>query len=106
MPEEMAGLTVIEEREPIAAGLTGIGHSPITGEVSAWLGERTLAGVDRVRARVALKLAAELDAKEVPAYAVAKLSAEPRSVMAEIEGATPRAGAPEVRTMLHEVLPR
>ena len=65
-----------------------------------------LPGVDRVRARVAVKLAAELDSAEVAAYAVAKLSAELRSVMAEIEGVHPRVGAPEVRAMLREVLPR
>src|SRR5262245_56716512 len=98
----------MEIREPSPARLTPMHEGGVSEDIASWLaGRGHLSGADRVRARVALKLAAKLDAEEIPAYALAKVSTELRHVMAELEGAAPNAaGAPEVRAMLREVLPR
>ena len=74
----------------------------VAAAVRGWLRERELSGADEVRARMALALAAELDDKASPRYTRAKVSAELRALLAELDDAAPAAGDLDARRLLQE----
>ena len=86
-----------------AARSTGIHRSTVSGVVQDWLDERDLQGADAIRGRIALLVATKLDT-DVPAYAVAKLAAELRQTISEIEGLSQVDGVVDVRRLMRDVL--
>lgn len=67
--------------------MTGIESHQVGGVLQDWLNTLDLQSVDVVRARLALLVAAELDAPDTPRHAIPRLSSQLRGVISEI-GAT------------------
>jgi hypothetical protein len=75
----------------------------VSGVVDSWL-PADIEGADIVRAAVARRLAAELDAPELQSYVVAKLASTLIAVVAEIDGTREVARAKPSRAELRQLL--
>jgi hypothetical protein len=87
--------------EPARAKPRTIRRRKVSAAVREWLRGRDLAGLDLVRAQLALALAAEVDDPEAPRYARPRAAAELRALLAELE---PPAAAPDERELARRLL--
>jgi hypothetical protein len=84
--QEKKHASEMSANEPDPARRRRIRRGRVSGELRKWLAERELVGPDRVRAELALALAAEIDDPDAPRYARPRCAAELRLVLAELDG--------------------
>ena len=79
---------MIESVESNGAGSTPIAPGEVRGVLEDWLDDLHLAGVDAVRAKLALSLAAELDDPTSPEVREPRVASELRAVLTDIAQVT------------------